>query len=63
MTTTTTTRRRAIALTAAGTLALGSRGALAQEATPTETLSISVGAVPVPHGEILTFVQEIFGES
>lgn len=63
MTSTTITRRRALALTAAGTLALAGRGALAQDATPAETLTISVGAVPVPHGEILTFVQETFGES
>lgn len=55
----TITRRRAIALTAAGTLALTTRGALAQDG---ETLSISVGAVPVPHAEILTFIQETFGE-
>jgi D-methionine transport system substrate-binding protein len=58
----TITRRRAITLTAAGTLALASRGALAQDSTPAETLSISVGAVPVPHAEILTFIQETFGE-
>lgn len=63
MTSTTITRRRALALTAAGALALAGRGALAQDATPAETLTISVGAVPVPHGEILTFVQETFGES
>lgn len=56
------TRRRAITLTAAGTIALASRGALAQESTPVETLSISVGAVPVPHAEILTFIQDTFGE-
>src|SRR5690606_11829863 len=63
MTSTTITRRRALALTAPGTLALAGRAALAQAATPAETLTISVGAVPVPHGEILTFVQETFGES
>jgi D-methionine transport system substrate-binding protein len=55
----TITRRRALVLTAAGTLALAARGALAQDG---ETLSISVGAVPVPHAEILQFVQDTFGE-
>ena len=63
MTNRTYTRRHALVLAAAGSAALATRGALAQEATPSETLSISVGAVPVPHGEILTFVQETFGES
>jgi D-methionine transport system substrate-binding protein len=58
----TITRRRAITLTATGTLALASRGALAQESTPVETVSISVGAVPVPHAEILQFIQDTFGE-
>jgi D-methionine transport system substrate-binding protein len=61
------TRRRAVTLTAAGTLALATRGALAQGSTPAgtpaETLSISVGATPVPHAEILAFVQETFGEA
>jgi D-methionine transport system substrate-binding protein len=56
------TRRRALTLTAAGTLALASRGALAQDSTPEETLSITVGATPVPHAEILAFVQENLAE-
>lgn len=56
------TRRRAITLTAAGALALATRDTLAQDSTPAETLSISVGAVPVPHAEILQFIQDTFGE-
>jgi D-methionine transport system substrate-binding protein len=58
----TITRRRALTLTAAGALALATRDALAQDSTPAETLSISVGAVPVPHAEILQFIQDTFGE-
>lgn len=58
----TITRRHAVTLTAAGALALATRATLAQDGTPAETLSISVGATPVPHAEILVFVQETFGE-